>query len=133
MMSYQTFKALKKATAKADTLQNVYELAQNKEQHIHTFQDYFQLYQRAEETGERSVLKELLQQAKGEDSKTLNDWGEIAESVNELQDKGLITIEPSKLNTLTAQGAFAIVAAAWDNLMQFQEHQEPEQEQERSR
>lgn len=132
MMSYQTFKTLKKAAAKADTLQNAYELAQNKEQHIHTFQDYFQLY-RAEETGERSAFKELLQQAKGTDLKTLNDWGEIAESVNDLEEKGLITIEPSKLNTLTAQGAFAIVTAAWDNLMQFQEHQEPEQEQERSR
>lgn len=133
MMSYQTFKALKKATAKAETLQNAYELAQNKEQHIQTFRDYFQLYQRAEETGDRSALKELLQQAKGEDAKTLSDWHEIAESVNALEEKGLITIEPSKLNTLTAQGAFAIVAAAWDNLMQFQEQQEPEQEQERSR
>ena len=131
MMSYKTFKALKKATDKADTLQNVYELAQNKEQHIHTFQDYFQLYREVEKTGDRSALKELLQQAKGEDSKTLNDWHEIAESVNALEEKGLITIEPSKLNTLTAQGAFAIVAAAWDNLMQFQEHEE--QEQERSR
>ena len=133
MMSYQTFKALKKATAKAETLQNAYELAQNKEQHIQTFRDYFLLYQRAEETGDRSALKELLQQAKGEDSKTLSNWREIIESVNELEDKGLITIEPLKLNTLTANAAFAIVAAAWDNLMQFQEQQEPEQEQERSR
>lgn len=133
MMSYQTFKTLKKATAKAETLQNAYELAQNKEQHIHTFQDYFQLYQRAEETSDRSALKELLQKATGVDLKTLNDWHEIAESVNDLEDKGLITIEPSKLNTLTANAAFAIVAAAWDNLMQFQEQQEPEQEQERSR
>ena len=131
MMSYQTFKALKKTTAKAETLQNAYELAQNKEQHIHTFQDYFQLYKRAEETGDHSALKELLQQAKGQDSKTLSDWHEITESVNELEDKGLITIEPSKLNTLTANAAFAIVAAAWDNLMQFQEQQEPEQERSR--
>ena len=131
MMSYQTFKALKKTTAKAETLQNAYELAQNKEQHIQAFQDYFRLYTRAEETGDHSALKELLQQAKGQDSKTLSDWHEITESVNELEDKGLITIEPSKLNTLTANAAFAIVAAAWDNLMQFQEQQEPEQERSR--
>lgn len=133
MMTFEVFKSIKSKVGKLDALQNTYELVENRDQHIKTFQEYFTIYKNAQDTGNFESLKELEKKAKDGDTERLHSWQSIAQGVEELEEKGLITIEPSKIHMLTAEGAFAIISTAWDNLMQFQEYQEHEPEQERSR
>ena len=116
------FIALKSILKKADKINNLKEkydfVAGNSPRLVDSFESFYEAYKIDSETqGYPVSARNLAKQALNtEDKETLKDWFTVSQSLETLEDKGII--KPKDLESMSFKGALAILEQAWENLTQ---------------